>query len=80
MGIIKIILPVIVMVGIQFFRAAMRGAALAANNRFACPNCGHRFYAEWYQLMFAGVAVHGLNFANIKCPKCRIKDSCSVVN
>ena len=79
MVILYILIAVVIILGIPFIRFALRGAELAAN-KFACPNCGHHFYAKWYQLMFAGGAVHAFNFANIKCPKCKISDSCSVLN
>ena len=79
MVILYILLAAVIILGIPFIRFAVRGAFLASN-RFACPNCGHHFYAKWYQLMFAGGAVHAFNYANIKCPKCKIKDTCSVLN
>ena len=79
MAVLYALSAIAVILGIPFIRFAVRGAFSAANNRFACPNCGHNFYAKWYQLMFAGGAIHAFDYANLKCPKCKIKDSCSIV-
>ena len=79
MVILCVLLAIVIILGIPFFRFAMRGALLASN-RFACPNCGHHFYAKWYQLMFAGGTVYAFNYAKVKCPKCKISDSCSIPN
>ena len=79
MVIVYVLLAIVVIFGLPFIRFAVRGSLLASNNRFACPNCGHNFYGKWYQLMFAVGAVNAFNFANIRCPKCKIKDSCGVI-
>jgi DNA-directed RNA polymerase subunit RPC12/RpoP len=76
---ILVVLAIIIIPGLPFIRFALSGAASAANNRLACPNCGHHFYAKWYQLMFASGSIHAFNYANVKCPKCKILDSCGCV-
>jgi len=78
MTVLYVLLAIIVILGIPFIRFAIRGAELATN-RFACPNCGHHFYAKWYQLILAGGAIYAFHYANVRCPKCKTKDSCSVI-
>ena len=44
---------------------------------FVCPNCGYRFYVRWYQLYpFKAGSVRAFGRANLKCPNCKIKDTC----
>ena len=76
---IVVLIVIVVILGIPFIRFAIRGSS-EASNRFVCPNCGHHFYAKWYQLMFAGGTIHAFNCAKVKCPKCKITDLCSVLN
>ena len=67
----------VVFIGLLTLRQLIGGAMLRGE-LFACPNCGHRFYAKWYQLMFRSqrYTVHMFNQARIKCPKCKIRDMC----
>ncbi len=46
----------------------------AAKDPFACPKCGHVFYAEPRQLR--GYLRH-FGKANLKCPKCGVRSVCS---
>ena len=77
MVIIYVLIGIVIILGIPFLRFAARGAHLA-ENRFACPNCGHHFYAKWYQVMFAGGMIHLYNYAKLKCPKCKVTDACGI--
>jgi len=48
-----------------------------ANRPFICPNCGHRFYAKWYQIgRPLQASVYATGKAMLKCPECKEKDLC----
>ncbi len=51
----------------------------AYEKTFACPNCGARFNAKWYQMLYKVKTVYVYNEAHLRCPVCRKKDMCSVV-
>jgi len=75
-----IILIIIIFLGFFFFTFAINGIRLA-DNIFACPNCGHHFKPKWYNMMFVPGRIFLLfNKANLKCPKCKTRDTCSIPN
>lgn len=53
-------------------RSRMRSVNEVLSKPFACPNCGHRFYAEQKVIRFMTE-----NKAYLKCPKCGKSDLCS---
>lgn len=47
-----------------------------ADKPFICPNCGHKFYVNWYQMFFKRMSVYTYKNANLKCPACGVTDMC----
>ena len=73
-----VVLLVIVFVLGLIFLSLVIGCSILAGEPFACPNCGHQFYAKWYQLIFGQrYTIRAFDQARIKCPKCKIRDMCS---
>jgi len=71
------LLVIVFVLGFIFLGLVIRGSVLAGEH-FACPNCGHHFYAKWYQLIFGQrYTIHAFGQARIKCPKCKMRDMCS---
>ena len=52
------------------------GSHRLSKYKWACPNCGHHFYAKWYKFIYAPGKL--FETPALKCPKCKIKDSCSI--
>ncbi len=52
----------------------------AYDKPFACPNCGAKFNARWYQLLFKTGSVYTYGAARLKCPVCRQRDMCSIAH
>jgi len=62
------------LLGVSF----IAGGAWLGREPFICPNCGHSFYAKWYQLMFyKRYTIRAFNQARLKCPKCKVRDMCT---
>lgn len=76
--IINFILVILVIAGILFilFRRNILTGIRLAKNTFACPNCGHHFKIKWYNLIFAPSTFW--EKAYVKCPKCHIRDTCTI--
>ena len=78
-AILAVIVVILVLVLFDWLKLFPKIAILAslADKPFVCPNCGHRFYVKWYQLIFRQFSVYTYNKANFKCPCCKMHDMCS---
>ena len=45
---------------------------------YVCPNCGHKFQPEWYQMLYRAGTVYVYDCAKLKCPNCHERDMCHV--
>ena len=51
-----------------------------ADKDFVCPNCGCRFHAKWYQMIFKRISVDSVNSAVLRCPICHKRDMCHIAH
>ena len=69
----------VIVISISAFLLAIAAVVGGAGDKVACSTCGHRFMRTYINTIFSMLETPlfpGQNY--LKCPKCKIRNECSV--